>query len=410
KAGDFLASGLGVWDTQTEVAKQQVAELDRALASLYQPGNAELVAEVLLESGVAVEDLIEKFPTLRTELTNTATAMGLEADAATLAKIATGELSPVVDEATGAVTGYNVAQDDAGAATSDATGEAQDQVSALQELQEQLSETANLLLGVRGSERDFEAAIDDASASVEEHGKTLDVTTEAGRRNEEALDRLAQSTHDWIEALPDDATAEQIDDIMGRGRDAFIETAESMGMGREEAEKLADELGLIPDFVETEVKVETEQAKADWAALWDELGYHPPEVPVGADTEPAEGDVVLFQDGVVSSDPTLAPVGADTSGAESDVDGLKDGVESGAPATLPVGADVEPAQWEVNALEAAINESGGTVTINGDEVPAEQVLGTLMGEINESDGTVTINGMSVPAELALSQAIGLINE
>src|SRR5699024_1464891 len=118
---------------------------------------------------------------------------------------------------------------------------------------------------------------------------------------------------------------------MGRGRDAFIETAESMGMGREEAEKLADELGLIPDFVETEVKVETEQAKADWAALWDELGYHPPEVPVGADTEPAEGDVVLFQDGVVSSDPTLAPVGTDTSGAESDVDGLKDGVESGAP-------------------------------------------------------------------------------
>src|SRR5699024_878400 len=153
KAGDFLASGLGVWDTQTEVAKQQVAELDRALASLYQSGNAELVAEVLLESGVAVEDLIEKFPTLRTELTNTATAMGLEADAATLAKIATGELVPVVDEATGAVTGYNVAQDDAGAATSDATGEVQDQVSALQELQEQLSETANLLLGVRGSER-----------------------------------------------------------------------------------------------------------------------------------------------------------------------------------------------------------------------------------------------------------------
>src|SRR5699024_3707797 len=168
-------------------------------------------------------------------------------------------------------------------------------------------------------------------------------------RNADWLDRIDQSKHDCNEAQQDDATAEQIDDNMGRGRDAFIETAESMGMGREEAEKLADELGLIPDFVETEVKVETEQAKADWAALWDELGYHPPEVPVGADTEPAECDVVLFQDGIVSSDPTLAPVGADTSGAESDVDGLKDGVESGAPATLPVGADVEPAQWEVNA-------------------------------------------------------------
>lgn len=167
---------------------------------------------------------------------------------------------------------------------------------------------------------------------------------------------------------------------------------------------------LAAEGAEITITANTGPAQEELTAFWEEQGYHPPEVPVGADTQPAEDEVVLFQDSIVSSDPTLAPVGADTSEGEADVLRFTGAVTSGDPALAPVGANVEPAVWEVNALEAAINDAGGTVTINGNEVPADQVLSTLMGEINESDGTVTINGMSVPAELALSQAIGLINE
>lgn len=254
KAGDFLASGLGVWDTQTEVAKQQIGELDRALSSLYQSGNAELVGQVLAESGVAVEDLIEYMPTLRTELTNTATAMGLEADAATLARIATGDLVPVVDDTTGAVTGYQEATDGA-------TGAVEEQVDALAELQNLLQGTADLLLGVRGSARDFEAAMDDATAAVERNGKTLDISTEAGRANQEALDGIADSTHRWANEVEEaGGSAVELDGIMRQGRDAFIASAEAMGMSTEEAKALADELQLIPGEYQAKVDVHTDEA------------------------------------------------------------------------------------------------------------------------------------------------------
>lgn len=386
KAGDFLASGLGVWDTQTEVATQQIGELDRALASLYMSGNAELVGQVLEESGVAVEELIKRFPTLRTELTATATAMGLEADAATLAKIATGELSPVVDEATGAVVGYNTAQDEAEGATDETTGAVQEQVDALTALQDQLEETANLLLGSRGAMRDFEASIDDATAAAEENGKTLDINTEAGRANEAALDGIVQSAHSAADAqLELTGSAEEADDVMRRGREAFIETAEAMGMGTEEAGKLADEMGLIPDFVETEVQVKTEQAQEEWNRIWAELwpdGGHPPLV----------------------IDPEVDP-----DGKVPEFTGLLDDIPPETTTTVTAEADIEPAWNEMNLLEAAINDAGGTVTINGDSVPGDQVLDTLLEIINSSDGTVTIDGFPVPAEEALMQVIRTIN-
>ena len=436
KAGDFLASGLGVWDTQTEVATQQVQELDRALASLYTSGNTQAVAKVLEESGVAFEDLIKHMPTLRTELTTVATSMGLTADDATLMKIATGELVPVVDEATGAVTGYNTAQDAAEGATDEATGAVEEQVSALEALQNMLEDTANLLLGVRGSERDFQAAIDDASASVDEHGQTLDRATEAGRANEAALDGIADSAHKWADAAQESgASAEELDGIMRSGRDSFISTAEAMGMSTEEATALADELQLIPDFVETEVEVETEQARADLARLWEEQELHPPQIPVTADTEPAEGELAEFH-GLVGDKPADVPVDADTGEAERKVNTFGQKVGETPTGDVPIDADTSPAEEELHIFgsragdysatviidadtyygedqlrqfQSAVNEAGGTVTINGETMNGQQALAALVQEVNAGQGYVDINGTPVNAESALLMLVDHIN-
>lgn len=435
KAGDFLASGLGVWDTQTEVATQQVQELDRALSALYTSGNAQAVAQVLEESGVAFEDLIEHMPTLKTELTTTATAMGLQADTATLAKIATGELVPVVDEATGAVTGYNVAQGEAEGATDDSTDAVQAQIDALQDLEDRLQETANLLLGMRGSQRDFEAAIDDATKAVEENGKTLDITTEKGRANESALDAVADATFRWIDSMPDNATAEELDSILSQGREGFLETAEAMGMGTEEAEKLADELGLIPQFVETEVRVETEQAREEFARLWEEQELHPPQVPVTADTEPAEGELAEFH-GLVGDKPADVPVDADTGEAERKVNTFGQKVGETPTGDVPIDADTSQAEEELHIFgsragdysatviidadtyygedqlrqfQSVINEAGGAVTINGEAMNAQQALDALVYEINAGEGYVDINGTPVNAEAALLMLVDHIN-
>ena len=85
-------------------------------------------------------------------------------------------------------------------------------------------------------------------------------------------------------------------------RDDLIDVAMEMGATRSEAEKYVDQLGLVPDDIETLIKLDTQAAKDQWTDLWDELGYHPPEVPVGVDTDPAKEGVAEFS-GLLSSQP-----------------------------------------------------------------------------------------------------------
>ena len=386
--------------------------------------------------GATFEETMRVLPGFRDALVGVATEMGVATDDATLLKIATGELSPVVDEATGAMTGVEDASGEMAAGIDDATGAVEEQVDALAELQDLLSDTANLLLGVRGSERDFQSAIDDATASVEEHGRTLDRTTEAGRANESALDSIAESAHNWANAAEESgASAQELDGIMQAGRENFIRTAEAMGMSTEEATRLADELQLIPDFVETEVEVETQAAREEFARLWDEQALHPPQIPVTADTQPAEGELAQFH-GLVGDKPADVPVGADTGQAEADVNTFGQKVGETPAGDVSVGADTSPAEEELHIFgsragdysatviidadtyygedqlrqfQSAVNEAGGTVTINGETMNGQQALAALVQEVNAGQGYVDINGTPVNAEAALLQLTDHIN-
>jgi hypothetical protein len=108
----------------------------------------------------------------------------------------------------------------------------------------------------------YEEALDSVTAAIENNGKTatnhgreLDLSTEAGRDNERQLDNLAQSA----KAL----TAQQIkqgestSDIMKKtkqAREDFIKAARQMGLNKKAAKDLADEYGLIPSHVRTELE------------------------------------------------------------------------------------------------------------------------------------------------------------
>ena len=63
----------------------------------------------------------------------------------------------------------------------------------------------------------------------------------------------------------------------------------------------------------------------------------------------------------------------------------------------------------LDELSAAIDATGGTVTINGETVNAEQATQLLVDNINQETGTVTVDGVTLPAEDALDYVIGEIN-
>ena len=350
--------------------------------------------------GATFAEVMEVMPTFRDHLVGVAEAMGAGTDDATLYKIATGELAPVVDEATGAVVGF-----------ADGTGEAEDGMrsaaDAADELTDSMFALADGFLNARKAARDYDDALADAQETADKNGKAWENGTEKARENAEALDELSGSVIENAEAMI--RNGEDVGGYLQDQREVLWDLARDFGATEEEATAYVDALGLIPEDIETTIELETQAAREAWAALWDEIGYHPPLV-IDPEVDP-EGKVPQFT-GLVGDIPpeTNTTVGVETDESVQKMYGFGEVVEGATEdQTVTVDADIEPAQGEVNQLQTAINESGGTVTINGDAIPGNDVLNSLMGIINDSDGTVTIDGQSYPADQALAAAITAIN-
>lgn len=322
-----MRNAFGAGLATTDDLKARLDEVGQSIAAMATedlPGAQAAFTALWEEAGgtdQAGQNLLKLMPALRDELIGLATAAEMPTDDMTLLKIATGELTPVIDEATGKMSMVEGAAGDMGAGLDAATGEVEEQVDALAELQDLLQGTSDLMLGVRGSARGFEDAIKAASDAVKENGATLDITTEKGRANEAALDGIASATQDWANSAEEaGASADELDGIMSSGRESFIASAEAMGMSKDEASKLADELNLVPKFVETEVAVNTQTA-IDAASqigpiLQGVFDDDPATVPVDANTDPAR----LQFDGLVSDVPTATmDTNAKTAQAESDL-------------------------------------------------------------------------------------------
>jgi TP901 family phage tail tape measure protein len=141
--------------------------------------------------------------------------------------------------AAGSIAGTTGALDDQAQA-------AQDAEQALQDLKTGLDALNGVNLDARAAERAYQAAIDDATASVKEHGKTLNTNTDAGRQNEAALDAIASRANDLAKAILDETGSEE-------SRRDLIQAAEHFGMSKREAKKYADQVLQIPKRAGTEV-------------------------------------------------------------------------------------------------------------------------------------------------------------
>lgn len=138
--------------------------------------------------------------------------------------------------------------------TGEVAGNAEDAASAAEKLMDALDALNGPALNMRDAARGFQEAIDKASDSVEEHGRTLDVNTEAGRANQAALDSIAKAAAEQGEAiLNSGGSYDQFRNSLQAGRAALIRAAQDMGMTRQQAEDLADQILAIPEAHEIDV-------------------------------------------------------------------------------------------------------------------------------------------------------------
>ncbi len=147
--------------------------------------------------------------------------------------------------------------EDEQAATEGVTGALQRQIGAKQKLQDV---TAG---GIR-SELDLIETMQQSAATIATNGQTLDKNTEAGRANWAAILDIADGTLQFAAAQAEaGVSGEALAAAMEAQRAKFIETAGAAGMTTDEANSLADQLGLIPTEIVTKISEKGSQDVKD---------------------------------------------------------------------------------------------------------------------------------------------------
>jgi TP901 family phage tail tape measure protein len=163
---------------------------------------------------------------------------------------------------------YQDALKGAAAATGDAsgaTGAYRQGVQNLAEATKQAREATDALiastdeytsraLDARATARGYEAALDAVSASLKENGRSLDITTEKGRANQEALDNIVASGKAHAQATYEQTgSSEKFRAILVRTRAELIRNYLRFDQNRGRANAYADTLLKIPSKAETRV-------------------------------------------------------------------------------------------------------------------------------------------------------------
>lgn len=150
------------------------------------------------------------------------------------------------------------------------------------------------------SVEDLYSSMDDLKRTVADNveefdaaGKSLDVATEAGRRNRDGVERQVDAIKAHGDALiGTGASAEEAGYAMELLRQDLVNQAEEMGLSREEAEAYVAALGLTPESIMTAVQLDIDTAKAEQVEkLKDDLGDIPEDVAAQVDAQVEAGDL-----------------------------------------------------------------------------------------------------------------------
>ena len=115
------------------------------------------------------------------------------------------------------------------------------------------------MLGSREAERAFKQSIDDAKASLAENGRTLNINTEAGRKNQAALDNIASSANKEASAILEaKGTQADYNARLESGRAQLEAMAQKFGMTKAQAHAYAMEVLGIPSNVSTTITMNVE--------------------------------------------------------------------------------------------------------------------------------------------------------
>jgi len=239
-----------------------------------------LASQVAGEFGGALDKLSVSVGGLVRQTLSLIPGLGTVVQAAGLAADAVGWLGEKMGITGGDAEVLANAQSPLAAGTEAAASAADRQKTALEGTDaaaKRLNQTLQLLAGGQlaadAATAQLEAALDDATKAATKNGRSLDLSTAAGRANSAALQGIATSALAMVDPLlRAGASTDQVAAKTRAARESFIAAAMQMGQSRAQAEKLADAYGLIPGQVKTAVELSgAQKAQQDARATRDEI-------------------------------------------------------------------------------------------------------------------------------------------
>ena len=328
-------------------------------------------------------DLINDMPEFKAHLDAVANQMGLTADDSTRLALALGQIDPNANQSADSTDRLDQAIRKAKEGSDQAAPSIEEVVKAIHDFGE-------AAIGASDADIKYQEALKNVNDAIAENGQNLDITTEAGRKNQSALNDLASATLAQVQAgAAAGETQDALQTKMQTGRDAFIQAAEAMGMTEDEATQLADSYGLIPEKVSTEVTADTQPAleNADGAKATIEgmTGY----ISVDGDTSKVDYSLAVTADSING---TTGYVEIDANN-DRGLEGLQSTVQTidNADGTVSILGDATGARWEKDTVKTQIDDTTGEVTISGKD-EASGKLRTVkfnMDQIKDKEVTVT---------------------
>lgn len=267
RMGETLGGTLGITGVVTE-ARAGFTKMGESLAQMVNEGKGDQAAKIFAQ-------------------------IAREADKQGISLAKVEALMPAYTDAVAVASGAQEEATVSSAAMSEGIEGIESSADAAQSSVESLAETirgfGDTQLSVNEANRAVESSVDDAAAALAEfkqgiidtaiangegkeaaqaaadaavvQGQALDITTEAGRANQAALDGIAQS-YIAAAAATVENTGKQSDAIpvIEAGRKAVVDAGKAAGLSQEAAEKYADSLGLIPADVQTQVTLQSQAA------------------------------------------------------------------------------------------------------------------------------------------------------
>lgn len=211
---------------------------------------------------------------------------------------ALGEQSKAMGEATSKAQVYADAMQATGEASTDAAPNVEELAKASGEVAKKASDAARELdkqrdaiwgvsdaaIAASGDEIGYQKSIMSTTEAIKEHAKALkanqdelDLTTKAGQELQSALDAQAKSALATMRAQIDlGGSADELVPKMAKMREDFVQAAQKAGLSESAAKRMADQYGLVPGNVRTDIELRGDQtAKERTAALIGRLNEIP---------------------------------------------------------------------------------------------------------------------------------------